>query len=108
MVVYTYQFECTVLTEKILKISKKKGLQHFFKEGFEFKGQYYIGLEQEDFEKIDHEDALFIESLSGEFWRIPLRKGGPKKGLAWWPEESQIPNKEVVEILQTLYAFLKA
>ena len=108
MTVYTYQFECTVLLRKILKLAKKQGAKSFFKEGFEFRGKYFICLEQENFEKIEGEDALAIESLDGGFWRIPLRKKGPKKGLKWWPSEDQIPNKEVVEILESLYAFLKA
>ena len=115
MTVYTYQFECTVLLRKILKLAKKQGAKSFFKEGFEFRDKYFICLEQENFEKIEEnfekiegEDALVIESLDGGFWRIPLRKKGPKKGLKWWPSEDQIPNKEVVEILESLYAFLKA
>ena len=100
---YTYQFECTVLLRKILKLAKKNGCKSFFKEGFEFDGQYYIGLE-----KSDEEKDLFIETLEGEFWRNPLRKKGPKKGLKWWPDESQIPDKKTIEILEKFYAFLKA
>ena len=108
MTLYTYQFECYTLIKKILKLSKKNGLESFFEEGFEFRGKYFICLEDQDFERIDGEDALAIESLEGGFWRIPLRKKGPKKGRKWWPDESQIPNKEVVEILKKLYAFIKA
>ena len=37
MTVYTYQFECTVLLRKILKLAKKQGAKSFFKEGFEFR-----------------------------------------------------------------------
>ena len=108
MTVYGYQFECTLLVKKILKAAKKHGVKKAFKEGFEFQDQYYIGLEKFGIEKIDDEDDLFIESLSGEFWRIPLRKGGPKKGLSWWPDNSQVPNKEAVKVLKDLYAFIKA
>ena len=108
MTTYTYEFECSVLVKKLLKLAKKQGIKSFFNGGFEFQGKYFICLEQEDFEKIDGEDALAIESLEGGFWRIPLRKNGPKKGRKWWPSEDQIPNKEVVEILEKLYAFLKA
>lgn len=108
MNIYTYQFECNVLLKKIFKIAKKNGLKYIFNGGFEFQGKYFICLEKKDYEKIDGEEALAIESLSGEFWRIPLAKKGPKKGLGWWPSEDQIPNKEVVEILESLYAFLKA
>lgn len=108
MMTYTYQFECNILVHKLLKLAKKQGLKKSFKEGFEFEGRYYIGLERFGIEKIDDEDDLFIESMSGEFWRIPLAKKGPKKGLSWWPDDSQVPNKEVVEILEKLYAFLKA
>ena len=106
MSTYTYEFECSVLVRKILKLAKKKHAKHFFKEGFEFQAKYYIGLEVFGIEKIDDEDDLFIESLSGEFWRVPLR--GPKKGLSWWPDNQQIPNKEVLTVLKDLYAFLKA
>ena len=100
---YTYQFECTVLLRKILKLAKKNGCKSIFKDGFEFDGQYYIGLE-----KSDEEKDLFIETLEGEFWRIPLSKVGPEKGRKWWPSKDQIPTKEVVSILKSLYAFLKA
>ena len=105
MMTYTYEFECQVLLKKIFKSAKKQGFKSAFKDGFEFQGKYFICLEQ-GFEKIDGEDALAIESL-GEFWRIPLRKS-PKKGRKWWPSEDQIPNKEVVQVLTDLYAFLKA
>ena len=107
---YTYQFECQVLLKKVMKLAKKQGLKKEFKKGFEFQNKYFIGLEVfgVGVEKIDNEKDLFIESLDGGFWRIPLRKKGPKKGLKWWPSEDQIPNKEVVEILESLYAFLKA
>ena len=108
MSTYTYEFECSVLVRKILKLAKKKGVKAFFKKGFEFQAKYYIGLEVFGIEKIDDEDGLFIESLSGEFWRIPLRKGGPKKGLSWWPDNDQIPTEETVKVLKDLYAFLKA
>ena len=106
--IYPYHFDCSILVRKILKLAKKKNIAFFFKEGFIFKGKYYICLEIEAFQKLDGEDAIAIESTTGEFWRIPLRKGGPKNGLRWWPSEDQIPNKEVVKILKDLYAFLKA
>ena len=103
MVTYKYEFESFVLSKKILKEAKKQGLKSIFKDGFEFDGQYYIGLE-----KFDEEKDLFIETLEGEFWRIPLSKVGPEKGRKWWPSKDQIPTKEVVSILKSLYAFLKA
>lgn len=108
MNIYTYEFECSVLVKKIMKLAKKQGVEYFFEGGFEFRDKYFICLEQEDFEKIDDENALVIESLEGGFWRIPLAKKGPKKGRKWWPDETQVPGKEVVEILKDLYDFLKS
>ena len=108
MNIYTYEFECMVLVKKIMKLAKKQGVKSFFKEGFEFQGKYYICLEQcleIQTKKIYYD--LVIETEGG-LWRIPLLKKGPKKGRKWWPDEKQIPNKEVVKILKNLYAFLKA
>ena len=107
MTVYTYQFECTVLVKKILKAAKKHGVKKAFKEGFEFQDKYFICLErclEIETKKIYYD--LVIETEGG-LWRIPLLKNGPKNGLKW-PDEKQIPNKEVVKILKNLYAFLKA
>lgn len=107
---YTYQFECTVLIKKILKLSKKSKLKSFFKEGFEFQGKYFICLEKclkiETETKTKKFYDLVIETEEGGLWRIPLLKKDP--GRKWWPDEKQIPNKEVVNILKKLYAFLKA
>ena len=104
----TYEFECQVLLKKIFKSAKKQGFKSAFKDGFEFQNKYFIGLEVSGIEKIDKEKDLFIESSEGGFWRIPLRKNGPRKGISWWPSEDQIPNKEVVQVLTDLYAFLTA
>ena len=103
MITYKYEFESFVLAKKILKTAKKQGFKPVIKDGFEFKGQFYIGLE-----KFDGEKDLFIETLEGEFWRIPLSKDGPEKGRKWWPSQDQVPTKDTVKVLKKLYAFLKA
>lgn len=93
------KFECTVLTKKILKAAKKSGLKRFFKEAFEFKSQYYIGIEKYEWGKI-----LFIECLNEGFYRIPLKKSG-------WDhltDPDQAPDRKAINILKDLYVFLKA
>lgn len=111
MNIYTYEFECIVLAKKILKASKKAGVKSCFKEGFEFKGKYYICLEKclhiKNYKK-HYYKCLVIESAKGGLWRIPILKRGPENGLKWWPDLNQVPNKEVVIVLKNLYAFLKA
>lgn len=112
MNIYTYEFECIVLAKKILlKASKKAGVKSCFKEGFEFQGKYYICLEKCLHIKKNHYynyKCLVIESAKGGLWRIPILKRGPENGLKWWPDNSQVPNKEAVKVLKELYAFLKA
>ena len=96
---FRYQFETYVLVRKILKVAKKSGLKKSFKSGFEY-DDYFIVLE-----KLDGQKLLDIET-DGDFYRIPITKT-LKEG--WdWPDQSQIPNKEVLTVLKDLYAFLKA
>ena len=108
----SYQFECMLLVIKILKAAKKEGLKSCFKAGFEFQGKYFICLEKclkvkENSKRQRHYyKCLLIESSEGWLWRIPLLKKDP--GLEWWPDVNQVPNKEVINILKKLYAFLKA
>ena len=111
MNIYTYEFECMVLVKKIMKLAKKQAVKTFFKEGFEFQGKYYICLEKclkVKNSKKKYYKCLVIESLEGGLWRIPLLKRGPENGLKWWPDLRQVPNKEAINILKKLYAFLKA
>ena len=98
---YTYQFECILLLHKILKLVKKNHLKRFFKEGFEFKSQYYIGIDKYEWGKV-----IYVECMKGEFYRlykIPLKRKG-------WDhlDPDQAPDCKTVEVLQELYTFLKA
>lgn len=105
MNLYTYEFECIVLIKKILKLAKKKGLKSFFKEGFEFKSQYYIGIDTYEWDKVIYK-VIYVECMKGEFYRlykIPLKRKG-------WDhlDPDQAPDCKTVEVLQELYTFLKA
>lgn len=83
-----------------MKAAKKSGVKKEFKEGFEFKS-YFICLE-----KFDGQKLLDIETLDGDFYRIPTTKHLKEN---WdWPETSQIPDEKALKILKRLYAFLKA
>lgn len=98
---FRYQFETYVLSKKILKLKVAKiDLKKSFKTGFEY-DDYFIVLEN-----IDGQKVMDIETTDGDFYRIPITKK-LKKG--WdWPDQSQVPDRKVVKILESLYAFLKA
>ena len=96
---FRYQFETYVLVKKILKVAKKSGLKKCFKSGFEY-DDYFIVLE-----KIDGQKLLDIETDT-DFYRIPITKELKKD---WdWPDQSQVPDRKAMEILESLYVFIKA